>query len=208
MLEVKRLRADHAAAVLAFEQENRAFFAAHVSDRGDRFFERFTDDFYALLATQAAGTCAFHAVFADDGSVLGRFNLFDIADGTANVGYRVARRASGRGLATQGVQELCQMARARYGLQTLRAAVSTANVASARVLTKAGFVTVGPAGPAHLGGKLGTWYERELLPPAPQVGRQAAGPRCHQTSTPAPGPCAEPVVGIWRPQVGHSRRLL
>jgi ribosomal-protein-alanine N-acetyltransferase len=31
------------------------------------------------------------------------------------------------------------------------------------VLTKAGFVPVGPADPAHLGGKPGTWYQRDLV---------------------------------------------
>jgi ribosomal-protein-alanine N-acetyltransferase len=29
-------------------------------------------------------------------------------------------------------------------------------------LTKAGFVPVGPADPADIGGKSGTWYERDL----------------------------------------------
>jgi hypothetical protein len=32
------------------------------------------------------------------------------------------------------------------------------------VLTKAGFVRIGPADPAHLGGKPGTWYQRDLAP--------------------------------------------
>ena len=36
------------------------------------------------------------------------------------------------------------------------------NVASQKVLAKAGFVPVGPATPADLGGKSGTWYQREL----------------------------------------------
>jgi len=31
------------------------------------------------------------------------------------------------------------------------------------VLTKAGFVPVGPADPAHLGGRPGTWYQRDLV---------------------------------------------
>jgi ribosomal-protein-alanine N-acetyltransferase len=30
------------------------------------------------------------------------------------------------------------------------------------VLTKTGFVPVGPADPADLGGKPGTWYQRDL----------------------------------------------
>ena len=55
-----------------------------------------------------------------------------------------------------------ELQRLRYGLRTLRAAVSRTNAASQKVLTKAGFVPAGPAGPADLGGKQGTWYQRDL----------------------------------------------
>jgi ribosomal-protein-alanine N-acetyltransferase len=157
--ELQRLRADHAPAVLAFELANRAYFAASISDRGDEFFDRFTEQHDALLAEQKAGTCAFHVLVGDDGSILGRFNLVRIEDGTAELGYRVAQRVAGRGVATATVRELCQLAVEQYGLRMLRAATSRENVASQKVLTKAGFV---PVGPAHIGGKAGTWYERDL----------------------------------------------
>ena len=162
MSELKRLGAQHAPAVLAFEVANRAYFAASVSDRGDAFFDRFTDLFEALLAEQEAGVCAFHVLLDEDGSVLGRFNLLDIEDGTAALGYRVAQHMTGRGVATATVRDLCRRAPAAYGLRTLRAAVAHRNVASRKVLTKAGFLATGPAGPADLGGKHGTWYRREL----------------------------------------------
>ena len=99
---------------------------------------------------------------AEDGSVLGRFNLYDLEDGTAVLGYRVAQHVAGRGVATATVGELCRLAAARHGLRTLRAATSHENAASQKVLTKAGFVPVGPADPASLGGKAGTWYQRDL----------------------------------------------
>ncbi|WP_030737624.1 GNAT family N-acetyltransferase [Streptomyces sp. NRRL S-31] len=162
MPELKRLHAEHAAAVLAFELANRAYFAASVPDRGDDFFDRFTDRYDALLTEQEAGICAFHVLVAEDGSVLGRFNLVDIEDGTAELGYRVARHVAGRGVATATVRELCRLAAARHGLRTLRAATTHRNAASRRVLTKAGFVPVGPADPAHLSGEPGTWYQRDL----------------------------------------------
>ena len=162
MPELEQLRADHAPAVLAFELANRAYFAASISDRGDEFFDQFSDRHSALLADQEAGTCAFYVLVADDGSVLGRFNLYDFKDGTANLGYRVAQQAAGRGVATAIVLELCRIAAARHGLRTLRAATSHGNNASQKVLAKAGFVPVGPAAPADLGGKSGTWYQRDL----------------------------------------------
>jgi RimJ/RimL family protein N-acetyltransferase len=151
--ELKRLHADDAPAVLAFELVNRAYFAASVSDRGDEFFDQFAGQYGALLAEQEA---------AEDGSVLGRFNLYDFEDGAARLGYRVAQHVAGRGVATAAVRELCQLAAARHGLRILRAATSRENAASQRVLTKAGFVPVGPADPADIGGKPGTWYQRDL----------------------------------------------
>jgi len=161
--ELQRLHAGHAPAVLAFELANRAYFAAFVSDRGDEFYDQFTDRHSALLAEQEAGICAFYVLVAEDGSVLGRFNLYDFEDGTAELGYRVAQHVAGRGVATATVRELCRLAAARHGLRTLRAATARENAASQKVLTKAGFVPVGPADPAHLGGKPGTRYQRDLL---------------------------------------------
>jgi [ribosomal protein S5]-alanine N-acetyltransferase len=164
MPELKRLHAGHAPAVLDFELANRAYFAASISDRGDEFFDQFTERYDALLAEQEAGMCASYVLVADDGSVLGRFNLVAIEDHAAEVGYRVAQHVAGRGVATATVRELCRLAAAQHGLRTLRAAAAHQNAASRKVLTNAGFVAVGPADPAHLGGKPGTWYQRDLVP--------------------------------------------
>jgi [ribosomal protein S5]-alanine N-acetyltransferase len=161
--ELQRLRADHAPAVLAFELANRAYFAASISDRGDQFFEQFTARHTALLAEQEAGIGAFYVLVADDGSVLGRFNLTFTGDGRADLGYRVAELAAGRGVATATVLELCRLAPARHGLRVIRAAASLTNVASQKVLTKAGFVATGPADPVDIGGKPGTWYQLDLV---------------------------------------------
>ena len=160
MPELQRLRADHAPAVLAFELANRAYFATFISDRGDEFYDHFSERYNALLAEQEAGTCVFHVLVGEDGTVLGRFNLYRLEDDTAELGYRVAQHVAGRGVATATVQELCRLAAAQYGLRTLRAATTHDNVASQKVLAKAGFVPVGPAEP---GGRPGTWYQRGLV---------------------------------------------
>jgi ribosomal-protein-alanine N-acetyltransferase len=157
--ELQRLRVGHGPAVLAFELANRAYFAAFISDRGDKFFDQFTERHIALLAEQEAGLCACHVLVGDDGSVLGRFNLYDIRAGTAVLGYRVAEHVAGRGVATAAVRELCELAAAQYGLRTLKAATSHDNVASQKVLAKAGFR---PVGPGDIGGKPATWYQRDL----------------------------------------------
>jgi ribosomal-protein-alanine N-acetyltransferase len=160
--ELQQLNAGHAPAVLAFERANRAYFAASISDRGDKFFEQFAERHRARLAEQDAGEAAYYVLVADDGSILGRFNLIFTGAGTAELGYRVAEHAAGRGMATATVRELCQLAAARHRLHTLRAGTSHDNVASQKVLAKAGFVPAGPADPADLGGKPGTWFQRDL----------------------------------------------
>jgi [ribosomal protein S5]-alanine N-acetyltransferase len=160
--ELQRLDASHAAAVLDFELANRSYFAASISDRGDDYFEQFAERHSAMLAEQESGFGAYYVLVAEDGSILGRFNLTLGEDGTAELGYRVAQQAAGRGVATATVRELCQLAAARHGLRTLRAATTYGNAASQKVLAKTGFVPAGPADPAHLGGKPGTWYRLDL----------------------------------------------
>ena len=144
-----------------FERTNRAYFTEFINDRGDDFYAQFADQYRALLAEQETGACVFHVLVDEDGEVVGRFNLYELVDGTANVGYRVAQRVAGRGVATSALQDLCRIARDQYGLQTLRAAAANENIASRRVLTKVGFVATGPA---DVAGRRGSWYELVLTP--------------------------------------------
>jgi ribosomal-protein-alanine N-acetyltransferase len=160
--ELQRVRSDHAAAILKFEVENRWYFAASVSDRGDTYFEEFAERHRELLGEQEVGRGAFYVLVADDETVLGRFNFYDVLDGSANVGYRVAQNVSGQGVATFGLRELCRVAVAEIGLRTLTATTTTHNVASQRVLQKAGFAIVGPA---TVAGRDGFAYELHLENP-------------------------------------------
>jgi ribosomal-protein-alanine N-acetyltransferase len=166
MPELQLLRADHAPAILDFELANRGYFMLSISDRGDDYFEHFAEEHEARLAEQEAGEGAYYVLVAEDGSVLGRFNLVFVGDDAATLGYRVAQQVAGRGVATATVRDLCVLASSRHGLRTLRAATSHANVGSGRVLLKAGFRPVGPADPADIGGKQGTWYQKTLAPPS------------------------------------------
>jgi ribosomal-protein-alanine N-acetyltransferase len=80
-------------------------------------------------------------------------------DGTAAVGYRVAERVSGHGVATSGLRELCRIAREDIGLRLLTAATDSENVASKRVLAKVGFVLIGPT---EVGGRHGSEFTLDL----------------------------------------------
>jgi [ribosomal protein S5]-alanine N-acetyltransferase len=159
--ELQRLHAGHADAILAFERANRAYFAASIPDRGDAFFEHYAEQHAEWLADQETGECAFYVLVGDSGEVLGRFNLVDVAGGAAELGYRVAEKAAGQGVATAAVREICQVAADRHGVVWLRAATTTGNAASRRVLAKAGFV---PDGETTLGGQPGLRFLRNLRP--------------------------------------------
>ncbi|GHF97845.1 GNAT family N-acetyltransferase [Streptomyces filamentosus] len=169
---LERIRSDHAPAVLAFEAENRAFFAGRVPDRGDAYFADFDTRHRELVEAQEAGELHFHVLVAEGGEVLGRINLNDVDPeaGTAELGYRLAEKATGRGLATYGVREVIRRAAEEYGLRRLTAVVSHGNDASRAVLARAGFGAVG--GVVLETGELGTAYELDL---GGSAGRERSG---------------------------------
>ncbi|MEU6374200.1 GNAT family N-acetyltransferase [Streptomyces sp. NPDC046909] len=142
VLRLERLRADHAEAVLAFEAENRQYFARSIPDRGDAYFtpSGFADRHRALLAEQDAGICHFHVILDEDGLLLGRINLMDAVEGTAELGYRIGEHAAGQGVATAAVREMCRLAATPYGLNSLTAKTTEDNHASRTVLERNAFV--------------------------------------------------------------------
>jgi ribosomal-protein-alanine N-acetyltransferase len=159
MPDLQLLQLDHAPALLAFERENRAYFAASIPDRGDEFFAEFDTRHAQLLAWQAAGTDYFYLLVARDGEVVGRVNLYKVADGEAELGYRIAQKAAGQGLATAAVREVRELAATKYGLTRLRARVTLNNPASRKVLERNGFVSDGEL---TLNGKPAISYVCEL----------------------------------------------
>ncbi|AVR97734.1 GNAT family N-acetyltransferase [Pseudoduganella armeniaca] len=148
---VRTLSATDAGALLAFELANRAWFERHIAPRDPAFYTpagvaAHIDDYLAGLAT---GTWHPFVLVDVDGTIVGRANLKDIdqAARSAEVGYRVAEQACGRGLATLALRHLVRAAGARWRLQRLDAFVYPANVGSRRVLARCGFV----AQPAQAG---------------------------------------------------------
>ncbi|MEW2293828.1 GNAT family N-acetyltransferase [Streptomyces sp. NPDC006743] len=161
MVILERLRPDHAEAVLAFERENRSYFARFITDRGDAYFTHFADRHRALLAEQDAGVCHFHLVLDEQGTLLGRVNLVDVADGSAELGYRIGERAAGRGVATAAVREVCRLAAGTYGLRALTAAAHVGNPASRTVLARNGFTEEGEL---TINGRPALRFRRRLTP--------------------------------------------
>jgi [ribosomal protein S5]-alanine N-acetyltransferase len=143
VVDLQRLRSDHAPALLEFEQENRAYFGRSIPDRGDDYFAHFDAKHRDLLDEQATGVCHFHVLVADDGSVIGRINLVNVVDGAADLGFRIAEKSAGQGVAQWAVRQICDLAVSEYGLTALLAQARVANLASRAVLARTGFVATG-----------------------------------------------------------------
>ena len=102
------------------------------------FPSRDRDAFMAHWAKTLANDAALTMTIVSEGEVAGNIGCWEV-DGQKFVGYWIGREFWGRGLATQALAELVGMVEAR----PLYAHVVSSNVASIRVLEKAGFVEVG-----------------------------------------------------------------
>lgn len=81
------------------------------------------------------------------GEVIGHVGL-SRARGSVEIGYAIAERLHGQGLATEAVTAMTEWGLRELGLPEVLGIVATANVSSCRVLQKAGYVYTGdqPAG--------------------------------------------------------------
>ncbi|HYF76837.1 MAG TPA: GNAT family protein [Symbiobacteriaceae bacterium] len=129
-----------AAEIIAFEQENRAFFAQSVPDRGDEYFVpanmvRFLVD---VEAEQARGECYLYLVRDASGGLVGRVNLVDVEQGSASIGYRIGAHHGGKGYASEAVRLALAEATAK-GIVRVTAMTTGENVGSQIVLLRNGF---------------------------------------------------------------------
>lgn len=123
------------------------------------------------LEAQASGT-GYPCVILDEGGCLvGRIGLSSIIRGalqSGSVGYWVSTEAGGRGIATAALRSLVTEAFDVLGLHRVQAETLTYNLASQKVLERAGFVRYGLA-PDYLR-IAGRWQDCELFqyiaPPA------------------------------------------
>ncbi|MGI5341518.1 GNAT family N-acetyltransferase [Streptomyces sp. CA-181903] len=80
--------------------------------------------------------------------IVGIVNLSNIVRGafqSGSLGYWVAARRAGRGLATAAVTAVCRTAADELGMHRVEAGTVIANTASQRVLAKCGFERIGTA---------------------------------------------------------------
>ena len=119
-----------------FEIDNRDWFERWVGPRPDSYWQY--DSLRRVIRAQVADSDHMYLIKSGTGDILGRLNLTAITGGTAQLGYRIARTASGRGVATRAVTLALPMAR-HAGIWALEARVADNNPASVQVLVRTGF---------------------------------------------------------------------
>jgi ribosomal-protein-alanine N-acetyltransferase len=122
--------------------ENRAFLAPFEPEREERFYT--VDGQREWIANDALRAFA----ILDGDRIAGTVTMSNIVRGplqSANLGYWVAERLGGRGLATAAVGEVADLAFGELALHRLEAGTLVDNLPSQRVLEKNGFEPIGLA---------------------------------------------------------------
>jgi ribosomal-protein-alanine N-acetyltransferase len=133
----------------ALYRSERTFLAPFEPDRGESFFTEATQRVrLAELAERRRAGAGDAWVILDDGEAAGVISLSNVVRGpfqSANVGYFVAQGRNGRGIATTAVKLVVREAFTAVGLHRVEAGTLVDNLASQRVLEKAGFERIGLA---------------------------------------------------------------
>ncbi|TMW73319.1 GNAT family N-acetyltransferase [Alteribacter natronophilus] len=157
--------------LLAFEQENRAFFASVVPDRGDAYFvyDTFMENLKALIEENGAGNSYMYTVRCEDNVIAGRINLVNVrtdssGSKTAELGYRIGEAYKGKGYATAAIR-LALAEAEKHRIVKVEAMTASDNIGSQVVLMKNGFQQAGIRhGALHFEGNAldGIVYEKIL----------------------------------------------
>lgn len=151
-------------ALLDFELHNRSFFEARINARADAYYT--PEGIGAAIAeaqADAAADLSYQYLVHDTAThrLVGRVNLTRVRRAhfhSAELGYRVAESAGGRGIGSVAVRQVLALAFGPLGLRRIEAVVRPENTASVRVLERNGFV---PFGRSRRSFELnGTWYDR------------------------------------------------
>ena len=141
-MQLELLDEKHLDALLDFEIENRAYFEALIESRGESFYRRqvILSHIRDLMSDYETGDKLSSLVMQGE-QVIARANIKEIDDdkASAEVGYRVAEAAAGKGVASFALSSLIELAKTQLALKSLTAWVMSNNPASARVLEKQGF---------------------------------------------------------------------
>jgi [ribosomal protein S5]-alanine N-acetyltransferase len=148
-------------ALLAFELENRAFFESHINARpADYYSVEGVGAAIDLAQREAQEDKAYQYLVWDAGALVARVNLTRVRRAhfhSAELGYRVAQSAGGRGVASETVKQVLAMAFGELRLVRVEATARAENEGSTRVLQKNGFTLFGRSTRSFE--LAGTWYD-------------------------------------------------
>ncbi|MEV7728314.1 GNAT family protein [Streptomyces sp. NPDC087917] len=166
-VEMRVVAVEDAAALADVLTRNRAFMAPYEPARTEAFYteagQRARIEEY-LAEHEAGRMVPYVCVDTATGTPFGAVNLGSIVRGPlcgGGVGYWLDQAWNGKGVATAAVREVCRAARDELGLHRIEAGTRVDNVASQRVLIKAGFTEYGLA-PRYLH-IAGAWRDHRLF---------------------------------------------
>jgi ribosomal-protein-alanine N-acetyltransferase len=137
---------------------NRAFLAPYEPERPEGFFT------VEAQRERIAAAEHLYGILDDDGALAGTIALSHVVHGSfqsASLGYWVDGARNRRGLATQSVAEIVEVAFGGLGFHRLEAAALVDNIASIRVLEKNRFAHIGIA--PHYLRIAGEWRDHVLF---------------------------------------------
>jgi ribosomal-protein-alanine N-acetyltransferase len=166
---------DDAPSIAALLRSNRSFLAPWHPRRSEQYF---TDAAQAAAVATALeqheqGASVPLVIEDDRGDLVGTISVQSIIRGflqSCSVGYWLAERAQGRGLATAAVRDATTVAFQDLRLHRVQAETLVDNVRSRRVLERAGFTHLGVA-PTYICIN-GEWQDcnlYQLITPAPEL---------------------------------------
>jgi [ribosomal protein S5]-alanine N-acetyltransferase len=148
-------------ALLAFELENRAFFESHINARPASYYSaEGVGEAIELAQREAREDKAYQYLVWHGETLVARVNLTKVRRAhfhSAELGYRVAQSAGGRGVASETVKHVLAKAFGELGLVRVEATARAENEGSTRVLQKNGFTLFGRSTRSFE--LAGTWYD-------------------------------------------------
>jgi len=147
-LEVELLSAKDAKEILDFELENREYFESILPKRPDEYYsiENITTILKEIEDEMERDVCYMYIVRNDEGKIVGRVNLFNVARGIlqkCELGYRIGKEYIGRGYGTFSVKKVMEQGFDKHRFHRIEASTDPENIGSQIVLIKNGFQFVG-----------------------------------------------------------------
>ncbi len=165
-IHTRKFKDSDAEQLLRLELVNRSFFQMYTPLREDDFYtiekqkERIK---WSLEDFEEGSRCSF-GIFLNQDELIGTISLSEIIRGNiqgAWIGYSLTQEQNGKGYTTEAVKQIVDFAFKELKLHRIEAGVMPRNIASIRVLEKAGFHKEGIAREnVRINGK---WEDHQIL---------------------------------------------